>query len=309
MNSGGPEVIRGMTLATVLRWGICAFVLAGSVGFFTIIIDSNLATKASRAEPLMVVRGSTHNISVCDARDLATVLFRGYFALPRLPIRVFRATSVSDFLIGSKPEQQLHGPSRYLSNRRSVKLLYYIFLDGTDRQRGAKFTTDVEASAGLNTEYTAVVHALLLSDAFPRGSHVIMVAHSLGGMIALQVLGDKTIKDVGLSAIDLLTFGTPGMPDVQPWNLSGVSPWNDLSRVRSIAIDNDLVPALGFNINTVATLLDLPYWINGLGGGIAAHLSYDVKTAESIDALLNSPNYPDGPYECATLQPIAGYAL
>lgn len=89
--------------------------------------------------------------------------------------------------------------------------VYLLALRGTDQSFDPNdvlsLPTCVKASAGKpNNYYEAVKNEMLNS--IPKDSDVVIIGHSLGGMVAQQIVADEDIKN-HCNILNLLTIGSP----------------------------------------------------------------------------------------------------
>ncbi len=105
------------------------------------------------------------------------------------------------------PIQIVKGTLKKSAN--DTKEAYLIMLSGTEFVNGQAtgIVTDLLVGFNQNNDYLkAVVSAV--SESVPKDSNLIIAGHSLGGMVAQQLSGNKTIKK-NYNVLNVIAFGSP----------------------------------------------------------------------------------------------------
>lgn len=296
---------------------------------------------------------STDAFNICSTRDFAALLFKAYVdPSGRFPIRVYQATKVYDArptsvslraaqkeVLGRRPplprdlrdaaivsaaidlgQQALANGTLQLDHGRDVIGPYYVFLSGTDFHWGTDLLADFLTAFGLHGLYANTLYRTLQDDqTFPRSPkrHLILVGHSLGGMVAREMLLRPDVVHK-FSGIDVVTFGAPPIrkgdiidasslrffqhsPDGPAVLASHPSRIFPQVRLHDFALDDDGIAMFGPNLPTVRTVIDLPHWSPFLES-VQHHLSYDsfFYGIQHLDGLANSAQ--DDLYECADVR-------
>jgi hypothetical protein len=90
------------------------------------------------------------------------------------------------------------------------KDVYVVCLSGTDMDAKNQTTgwwTDLLSGFEFDNQYVKNIKKVM-SENIPAGSNVIVSGHSLGGMVAQQVVSDKTLKN-NYNFLNTVTFGSP----------------------------------------------------------------------------------------------------
>jgi hypothetical protein len=90
------------------------------------------------------------------------------------------------------------------------KDVYVVCLSGTDTSAENQTTgwwTDLLSGFEFNNKYVKNIKKVM-SENIPAGSDVIVTGHSLGGMVAQQVVSDSTLKK-NYNFLNTVTFGSP----------------------------------------------------------------------------------------------------
>ena len=186
--------------------------------------------------------GCPGNITqVCDAQVLAKVLFERYSS--GYPIRVVRLSN-SDM------------PQTWL-----------VLLAGTEFNILAQSNTPLAwlEAFQVSSKFRQEVAQVITSWA-PAGSNLIMVGHSLGGMVAQNLAADSTFRG-NYKGIDVITYGSP----------KTVEPVSGIDYVWFAAV-NDIVPT----INPLNLFSQPPYiWVTVSPLSVSAigvHIAYPTST-------------------------------
>ena len=92
--------------------------------------------------------------------------------------------------------------------------IYFLGMRGTDQSFDPNdligLPTCAKAALTLDNNYFRAVKSALLTEV-PAGSDVVIVAHSLGGMVAQQLAADDEVKN-HCNFLNILTIGSPFVP-------------------------------------------------------------------------------------------------
>lgn len=98
-----------------------------------------------------------------------------------------------------------------LENGKESGTVYLVALRGTDssfdRNDVLGIPVVLKSSLSMNNIYYDIVRKTIL-ETVPEGSSIVLIGHSLGGMIAQQIAADSDINSK-FSLINLLTIGSP----------------------------------------------------------------------------------------------------
>lgn len=229
---------------------------------------------------------------ICTTRDLADVTFGGYGS--ETPIKVVPASAGR--LRKPRPESEVmwewmqYAESQHDAKARDTAFvnmieaetladlqknaadprllftrtaipndLYYVFLTGTDMKRGTGIAGDVAAETGWPGLYERRLIRVLGDPKYiPDGANVVLVGHSLGGMVAQQAASsNRAVQRFG--SITIITFGSP--PVGHPVSVA---------MIQRFAGPADLVA----KINSFEAVQQWPVWLLTIGKGVSDHLSY-----------------------------------
>ncbi len=101
------------------------------------------------------------------------------------------------------------GPISIIEGKLNNTDVYLVTLSGTEDVSGQStgYLTDLLSGFNLNNAYYENVVAVI-SENIPAGSNLVIAGHSLGGMIAQQVVADSTIK-ANYNILNTVCFGSP----------------------------------------------------------------------------------------------------
>lgn len=150
-----------------------------------------------------------------------------------------------------------------LKSDRDERDIYLVTLRGTnrsfDKNDPLSVPTCLKAFLAKTNNYFETVKERMLSD-IPHGSSVVMIGHSLGGMIAQQAAADPEIK-TAFELIAVLGIGSPYVP------ISGRE-----CPLRRFADRGDPVPWLGFSVKANLLTAKPSFAANGyFGKPVLAH--------------------------------------
>ncbi len=130
-----------------------------------------------------------------------------------------------------------------LTKDSKSKEAYLVMLSGTELISGQAtgIFTDLQVGFEADNEYTkSIVSAI--TEYVPENSNLIVSGHSLGGMVAQQISGNKTIKN-NYNILNVITFGSPL-----------INPIGREGTIKRLGDKADLVPYMS------ASGVVLPFW-------------------------------------------------
>ncbi|MCR5609579.1 MAG: hypothetical protein K6G26_11000 [Lachnospiraceae bacterium] len=167
--------------------------------------------------------GSNENVTLTNSPALFLSVRNGYNGGEKGPIQIVKGT--------------------LKKSSNDTKEAYLIMLSGTEFVNGQAtgIVTDLMVGFNQDNDYLkAVVSAV--SEAVPKDSNLIIAGHSLGGMVAQQLSGNKTIKK-NYNILNVIAFGSPL-----------INPIGREGTIKRLGDKADLVPYLS------ASGLYLPIW-------------------------------------------------
>lgn len=125
----------------------------------------------------------------------------------------------------------------------TTKSVYLVCLSGTDFVAQGQTTgviTDLLSGFDLDNRYAQNVKKVITRN-IPAGSNIIVTGHSLGGMVAQQIVADRNIK-ASYNVLNTVTFGSPLL-----------SALRREGTVKRLGDTSDVVPYL--SVNTFTNIL------------------------------------------------------
>lgn len=192
-----------LNLSTKICIGILIFCLSFSLCFLTI----NVAQASSH----------TTKLNCTTSCDMFAVTFKGYnngtIDVPFDTIGYIKYT-IENFFMGDDYNGPIGIVKAKLNRGYGGEDVYVIALSGTEiihsNETGLQSTgaiTDLLAFANISNPFSrAVVKAI--KNNIPKNSKLLFYGHSLGGMVAQQVIATKDIKK-NYNVINTVTYGSP----------------------------------------------------------------------------------------------------
>ena len=141
--------------------------------------------------PLLVGSFTVHasdRVTYTNAAQIARLVSDGYNKGEKGPITITQGT---------------------LKNGSSSKPVYLVTLSGTELvfNQSTEVLTDLFSGFNLKNAYYSNVVKVIKANV-PKGANLVFAGHSLGGMIAQQVIADTSIK-YNYNVLNTVTFGSP----------------------------------------------------------------------------------------------------
>lgn len=141
---------------------------------------------------------------------------------------------------------------KYTSNRGNSMDVYVVFVSGTENEKQFEL-----ANSGLSLDFAAVNSTLspylyriktVIHQNIPKGSRIILVGHSLGGMMTQQLAIDDTLKDEYIIKYDLC-FAAPltNPNDKHEGKLRRLGDWSDVIPFETINVLTNTKKAVSYN--------------------------------------------------------------
>ena len=161
---------------------------------------------------LSVMASAKSDIKYCtSSADVAEVVYEGYNQDKQGPVQI--------------------AEGKYTSNAGNTFDVYVVFVSGTENEvlwaSNNGFSLDMAAINLKNSPYYYHIKSIIRNN-IPKGSRIILVGHSLGGMMTQQLATDDTLKDEYIIKYDLC-YGAPltQMNDEREGGLQRLGDWFD----------------------------------------------------------------------------------
>ena len=143
----------------------------------------------------------------------------------------------------------------------SSKTVYLVGLSGTQMKtnQATGIINDLQSGFGVEGAYVTAVKNAIANKA-PAGSNLILVGHSLGGMVAQQIAADSTIKN-NYVVLNTITFGSP--------LVDGLYREGSVQRLGDTV---DVVPYLSYSSLFVSTSIWNIFGLNRENGGYGSNI-------------------------------------
>ncbi len=203
---------KGM-MKKVIAMGIAAMALVGS------LLTTGVDAKAA------------NSVTFTSLPELAKYVWQGYNNGEYGPVTITKGRLTQDI-----PEK--NWLQKITGHDVQTYDVYLVTLSGTEsvENQTTDWQTDIQAGFGFENDYTKNVVQTIL-DNVPEGSNLFLAGHSLGGMVAQQVIANDQIKEK-YNVRFTVAFGSPAVG--QGSGREG--------QIRRMGVYNDIVPNLSTNI-------------------------------------------------------------
>ena len=165
--------------------------LTGLAATANVGADADVRTQQIATAAQDVISGQ--EVTYTNSAQLSRLVMLGYYGFQQDgPISITKA--------------KLH----YNNWLKQNKDVYVVCLSGTDtdaKNQTTGWITDLLSGFEFNNLYVKNVKKVI-SENIPQGANVIVTGHSLGGMVAQQVVSDSTLKK-NYEFLNTVTFGSP----------------------------------------------------------------------------------------------------
>lgn len=218
--------MRKSTMKKAVTMGMAALALMGSL--LTTGLDVEAANSVSYAD---TTADSENTVTLTCLPELAEYVWQGYNDGQYGPVTITRGRLTQDV-------PQRNWLQKVTGHDVQTYDVYLVTLSGTEdvENQTTDWKTDLQAGFGFESDYTRNVVQTILENV-PEGSNLFIAGHSLGGMVAQQVIADEQIKE-RYEVKFTVTFGSPAVG--QGSGREG--------QIRRMGVHNDVVPNLSTNI-------------------------------------------------------------
>lgn len=218
--------MRKSTMKKAVAMGMAALALMGSL--LTTGLDVEAANSVAYAD---ATADFENTATLTCLPELAEYVWQGYNDGQYGPVTITRGRLTQDV-----PEK--NWLQKVTGHDVQTYDVYLVTLSGTEdvENQTTDWKTDLQAGFGFESDYTRNVVQTILENV-PEGSNLFIAGHSLGGMVAQQVIANEQIKEK-YEVKFTVTFGSPAVG--QGSGREG--------QIRRMGVHNDVVPNLSTNI-------------------------------------------------------------